>query len=106
MNQCTQKSSPRRCFAHAGNGRRSVYMRLHNSFSLNSAAAELRIPQIGCFVMDLEIGPVVDLEIEDILPLSPLQEGFLFHASYDEGSPDVYVVQIVLTLEGRLDAAA
>ena len=39
--------------------------------------------------------------IEDILPLSPLQEGLLFHALYDAQAPDVYTVQLELDLEGR-----
>ena len=43
---------------------------------------------------------------EDILPLSPLQEGLLFHALYDEQAPDIYTVQYVLTLEGPLDEEA
>ena len=43
--------------------------------------------------------------IEDILPLSPLQEGLLFHALYDVGAPDVYIVQLALALEGPLDGA-
>ncbi|MFG2132155.1 amino acid adenylation domain-containing protein [Streptomyces sp. NPDC048751] len=42
---------------------------------------------------------------EDILPLSPLQEGLLFHALYDESGNDVYTVQVVLDLGGSLDAA-
>ena len=42
-------------------------------------------------------------QIEDILPLSPLQEGLLFHALYDAQGPDVYTVQLVLELEGALD---
>ena len=45
-------------------------------------------------------------QIEDILPLSPLQEGLLFHALYDAQAPDVYTVQLVLGLDGPLDAAA
>ncbi|MFF2144925.1 amino acid adenylation domain-containing protein [Kitasatospora sp. NPDC058190] len=40
---------------------------------------------------------------EDILPLSPLQEGLLFHALYDQGGDDVYTVQVVLDLGGGLD---
>ncbi|MEV0117626.1 amino acid adenylation domain-containing protein, partial [Streptomyces sp. NPDC050844] len=40
----------------------------------------------------------------EVLPVSPLQEGLLFHALFDEGSADVYVEQLVLDLEGRLDA--
>ena len=45
-------------------------------------------------------------QIEDILPLSPLQEGLLFHALYDARAPDVYTVQLVLELQGRLDEEA
>ncbi len=44
--------------------------------------------------------------IEDLLPLSPLQEGLLFHALYDETEVDVYVVQMRLELAGRLDPGA
>ncbi|MGC9441181.1 amino acid adenylation domain-containing protein [Streptomyces sp. WG5] len=43
---------------------------------------------------------------EDILPLSPLQEGLLFHALYDETGNDVYTVQVVLDLGGALDTEA
>jgi amino acid adenylation domain-containing protein len=39
----------------------------------------------------------------DALPLTPLQEGFLFHAHYDERAPDVYVVQAGYDIEGPLD---
>ncbi len=41
--------------------------------------------------------------IEDVLPLTPLQEGLLFHASYDENAVDPYTVQSVYELEGPLD---
>ncbi|MEO3755456.1 amino acid adenylation domain-containing protein [Streptomyces sp. B6B3] len=40
-----------------------------------------------------------------VWPLSPLQEGMLFHASYDDQGPDLYGVQWVLGIDGRLDAA-
>ncbi|MGX7824529.1 amino acid adenylation domain-containing protein [Actinokineospora sp. 24-640] len=43
---------------------------------------------------------------EDILPLSPLQEGLLFHSLYDEQAPDVYTVQVAIELHGALDASA
>ena len=43
-------------------------------------------------------------QIEDVLPLSPLQEGLLFHALYDAQAPDVYMVQLELGLEGALDS--
>ncbi|MEU6221502.1 amino acid adenylation domain-containing protein [Streptomyces sp. NPDC047022] len=44
--------------------------------------------------------------LTDVLPLSPLQEGLLFHALYDEGTADVYTVQLSLDLEGVLDRHA
>uniref|UniRef100_UPI001C30D592 condensation domain-containing protein n=1 Tax=Streptomyces sp. GbtcB6 TaxID=2824751 RepID=UPI001C30D592 len=42
--------------------------------------------------------------IEDIWPLSPLQEGLLFHAAFGEGASDVYAGQRALALDGPLDA--
>jgi amino acid adenylation domain-containing protein/non-ribosomal peptide synthase protein (TIGR01720 family) len=45
-------------------------------------------------------------EIQDILPLSPVQEGMLFHAFYDVSGPDIYNVQVLLTLQGKLDEEA
>ena len=44
------------------------------------------------------------MHIEDILPLSPLQEGLLFHALYDAQGPDIYTSQLVLSLEGPLES--
>src|SRR5690606_24423143 len=35
---------------------------------------------------------------EDVWPLSPLQEGLLFHAAFDGEGPDVYTGQRVLDL--------
>ncbi|MFE0649365.1 amino acid adenylation domain-containing protein [Streptomyces sp. NPDC059534] len=37
---------------------------------------------------------------EDALPVSPLQEGFFFHARYDNGAGDLYLVQELLDLAG------
>ena len=42
--------------------------------------------------------------LESVLPLSPLQEGMLFHALYDGQGVDVYNVQTVVELSGELDA--
>jgi amino acid adenylation domain-containing protein/non-ribosomal peptide synthase protein (TIGR01720 family) len=42
-------------------------------------------------------------DVADILPLSPMQEGLLFHTLYDQDSADVYVVQHVFDLDGTLD---
>lgn len=43
---------------------------------------------------------------EDVWPLSPLQEGLLFHVMYDRNAPDVYAVQQVVNLAGNLNARA
>ncbi|MGW2332237.1 non-ribosomal peptide synthetase, partial [Streptomyces sp. NPDC001700] len=44
--------------------------------------------------------------LEAILPLTPLQEGLLFHCLYDLAAQDVYVSQHVLDVEGDLNTAA
>ncbi len=41
--------------------------------------------------------------IADILPLTPLQQGLLFHASTAQASDDVYAVQLDIALSGVLD---
>ncbi|MFC0058318.1 amino acid adenylation domain-containing protein, partial [Streptomyces actinomycinicus] len=43
--------------------------------------------------------------LEDILPLSPMQEGLLFHSRYEQDGADVYAVQHVFDIEGTLDGA-
>ena len=63
-----------------------------------------------CRWCDLTQSEIEELErqyprLEDVLPLSPLQEGLLFHALYDARGPDVYTVQLELELAGALDGA-
>ncbi len=41
--------------------------------------------------------------VADVLPLTPLQQGLLFHASTAEGGDDIYAVQLDITMSGRLD---
>ena len=44
------------------------------------------------------------MRIADVLPLTPLQQGLLFHASTAQGSDDdVYAVQLDIALSGPLD---
>ncbi|TLS44252.1 amino acid adenylation domain-containing protein [Streptomyces montanus] len=44
--------------------------------------------------------------LADVLPLTPLQEGLLFHFLYEHerNAPDVYLVQLVFELAGPVDA--
>ncbi|MBB4685799.1 non-ribosomal peptide synthetase [Amycolatopsis jiangsuensis] len=54
-----------------------------------------------------ELHPVVP-ERAEVWPLTPLQRGLLFHALFDGDdavAPDVYTVQLVLSLSGPVDAA-
>ncbi|WP_194963238.1 non-ribosomal peptide synthetase, partial [Streptomyces eurocidicus] len=45
------------------------------------------------------------VELDDTaLPVSPLQEGFYFHARFDEHTTDLYLVQELLDLAGPVDA--
>ncbi|MEU6851066.1 amino acid adenylation domain-containing protein [Actinacidiphila alni] len=44
-------------------------------------------------------------QLEDVLPLTPLQAGMLFHSLYDADAVDVYAVQVVLTVEGPVDSS-
>src|SRR4029077_13683816 len=43
------------------------------------------------------------MRIADVLPLTPLQQGLLFHASTAQGSDDLYAVQLDITVVGPLD---
>ncbi|MEU0134999.1 amino acid adenylation domain-containing protein [Streptomyces sp. NPDC006296] len=44
--------------------------------------------------------------LEDVLPLTPLQAGMLFHALYDSRDVDVYTAQFVFALEGPVEVPA
>ncbi|WP_395366318.1 amino acid adenylation domain-containing protein [Streptomyces sp. YH02] len=46
--------------------------------------------------------PRVELD-PDALPVSPLQEGFFFHAEFDHQTADLYFVQELLDLAGTVD---
>ncbi|GAA2070511.1 hypothetical protein GCM10009780_01580 [Actinomadura alba] len=47
---------------------------------------------------------VSPVPVEDIWPLSPLQEGLFFHSSYDRHALDVYTAQVALDFAHRVDA--
>ncbi|MCP2343571.1 non-ribosomal peptide synthase/polyketide synthase [Actinomadura rupiterrae] len=58
-------------------------------------------------LVTLTQGQVDDLEpgLADVWPLSPLQDGLLFHARYDDSAEDVYLWQRALDFTGPLDTA-
>ncbi|MFG2595291.1 amino acid adenylation domain-containing protein [Streptomyces sp. NPDC048462] len=66
--------------------------RLRTVAALARAAGTKTAPQTPATVLD-----------EDALPVSPLQEGFFFHAALDEGTADLYLVQELLELDGLVD---
>ncbi|MEQ1572601.1 MAG: amino acid adenylation domain-containing protein, partial [Vicinamibacterales bacterium] len=61
-------------------------------------------PLVALDQTDIEMLERQHPDLEDIWPLTPLQEGLLFHAHFDRESEDSYLVQLVLELEGALDA--
>ncbi|HEX6640830.1 MAG TPA: condensation domain-containing protein, partial [Thermoanaerobaculia bacterium] len=61
-------------------------------------------PLVALTQSEVELLETAYPRLDDVLPLSPLQEGLTFHALYDENARDVYHVQVALELEGPLDA--
>ncbi|OBH34376.1 non-ribosomal peptide synthetase, partial [Mycobacterium sp. E342] len=43
--------------------------------------------------------------VADVLPLTPVQQGLLFHTSFGQVTDDLYAVQLGITVSGALDAA-
>ncbi|TWG09481.1 non-ribosomal peptide synthetase [Actinoplanes teichomyceticus] len=41
--------------------------------------------------------------LAEVWPLSPMQEGMLYHASFDDAAPDIYVIQQSQIIDGPLD---
>ncbi|MFI7453013.1 amino acid adenylation domain-containing protein [Nonomuraea sp. NPDC049714] len=52
------------------------------------------------------MGKVRRSAIEDVLPLSPLQEGLLFHSLYEREATRLYVAQLSMELHGDVDPTA
>jgi amino acid adenylation domain-containing protein/non-ribosomal peptide synthase protein (TIGR01720 family) len=67
--------------------------------------ADLTQPQLDELIASLSLSGNPKKEIEAIYPLSPLQEGLLFHSVYDDSS-NMYVSHLSCTLTGELDVAA
>ncbi|MFH5207317.1 amino acid adenylation domain-containing protein [Antrihabitans sp. NCIMB 15449] len=61
------------------------------------------VPLARTVQTDIELWEKQFPAVSDIWPLSPLQAGFLFHASLAAASVDVYTSQVVLKLEGAVD---
>ncbi|MGY2407835.1 amino acid adenylation domain-containing protein, partial [Pseudomonas sp. SDO5222_S391] len=61
------------------------------------ALAQLTQPQLDA--LDLPAR-----EVQDLYPLSPMQQGMLFHSLYQQGSDDIYVSQLRADIHG-LDVA-
>ncbi|HEV7977634.1 non-ribosomal peptide synthetase, partial [Amycolatopsis sp.] len=79
----------------------------HRTVEALAAHAEVRVARV------LDATPLVQLsqdesasfgEFEEVLPVSPLQAGFYFHAEFDRSVADVYTIQEVFDLAGPVDA--
>ncbi|MCF3122732.1 amino acid adenylation domain-containing protein, partial [Streptomyces arenae] len=64
------------------------------------------LPLVGVTQEEIDTWEAEPDGVEDVLPLSPLQEGLFFHALFAGTGPDVYAMQTTLDLTGPLDAAA
>ncbi|MFD5425265.1 amino acid adenylation domain-containing protein [Streptomyces sp. NPDC127084] len=63
------------------------------------------VPLVALTQADIElVERVSPVPVADIWPLSPLQEGIYFHASYDTTALDVYTAQDTFDFGSRLDA--
>ncbi|MFC8124128.1 amino acid adenylation domain-containing protein [Streptomyces sp. NPDC057302] len=96
-------------FARSGSGERSG--ELGEPGERTGATAPGRRRQAGSLMGDLRESEADRLRaavlpggMVDVWPLSPLQEGLLFHATFDDDGPDVYASQRTLALDGPLDA--
>ncbi|ROO87214.1 non-ribosomal peptide synthase protein (TIGR01720 family)/amino acid adenylation domain-containing protein [Actinocorallia herbida] len=63
------------------------------------------LPLVRAAQADVELWEAAHPALSDVLPLSPLQEGLLFHARFDADAEDLYAVQLVVDLRGPLDFA-
>ena len=66
-------------------------------------ATPINIHLVELDLTEIETVKLHNPDLEDIWPLTPLQEGLLFHAHYETDGEDPYLVQLALELEGPLD---
>ncbi|MET7848700.1 amino acid adenylation domain-containing protein [Streptomyces avermitilis] len=67
-------------------------------------SADLTLPGVTQAEIDeLEAEPA---GLVDVWPLTPLQEGMVYHSLEADGGPDIYHIQLALDLEGTLDTTA
>jgi amino acid adenylation domain-containing protein len=76
--------------------RRADAATIHDSLELNLAADLERLRRT--------VGHKAFAELDDVYPLTPVQEGTLYHATADPAS-GVYVGQVTCRLSGRIDLA-
>ncbi|GII94614.1 non-ribosomal peptide synthetase [Sinosporangium siamense] len=70
-----------------------------------ASAAEDARADIGVTEEEIDqVRRISPVPVEDVWPLSPLQEGIYFHASYDTEAIDVYTSQDVFDFDRRLSA--
>ncbi len=68
----------------------------------DTRAKRMRLEEFDILIEALEKSGIQQKDIEDIYPLSPMQEGMLFHALLDKSS-HAYFEQTTLEIDGELD---
>ncbi|HLG56797.1 MAG TPA: non-ribosomal peptide synthase/polyketide synthase, partial [Vicinamibacterales bacterium] len=66
-----------------------------------SDVALVDITQSDLDVLEAEYG-----QLDDVLPLAPLQEGLVFHTVFDNHADDPYTVQVVFGIDGAIDRSS
>jgi amino acid adenylation domain-containing protein/non-ribosomal peptide synthase protein (TIGR01720 family) len=86
---------------------RSVLLQLiaHMGSTQESRYAPSDFPLVQLTQAEVSAVESTHPNLEDILPLSPLQDGLLFHLLYDSTSPDLYTVRVLVRMDGPLDSS-
>ncbi|HWM05085.1 MAG TPA: amino acid adenylation domain-containing protein [Actinophytocola sp.] len=77
----------------------------HAGTAEGTALTPSDVPLVSVSQDDLDTWASAEPGLAEVLPLSPLQEGLLFHARYDDRGSDLYNVQMAVDLRGELDVA-
>ncbi len=82
---------------------RSIIAHCRTDRTLSYTPSDFPLASLTQQALDRVVGR--GMEIEDLYPLSPIQQGLLFHSLYEPQLP-VYVTQYTCVLDGHMDVTA